>query len=843
MEIDEYINNLNSDLERQMQELTNSVNSSIGSMGISMPTLPTEQSSFSQEETETVSFCPECGAKIPAGSKFCGMCGTRIEETAEQTSSEMTEPTASDRKRFVMLQIRMENVTYYDIPDVPEMEKLWEYFDDELAENGLTPEDDVLENLPAVVEAVGVETLGNEYGDGPMHCPASLTQIYVCYDRTREEWYEYDEEKRIDEFYGDEVDFDQEERDVLEHGITFIGTQPPCSNCFALYLNEGEEFDLSLLSVRTGWKDGSMLIATYNDEELEFLGMGAGDEDNDYFEDVQCYIDGEYIHLDETELSEYDIEKSSVCTNNAKDFIGILFTDTEALSKKYDCDKSQVLTLMKAIINQTSEHGMHWRLLDASEHRKQLGKDPFWLDYNELLSDFMQKEGFKYGMKTPVFIIGGDDVIPIPMVEDTYGTSDNGKMPCDMCYCFNGHFFSDLWDGDRTITENYVRNTIARLPLEDGNIKSSISDDLEAYFNLCSLYYKDGIPANHVMMTSNSSWLPASKTMSEHLPLVNHADDGDVMKKHNMYVAPPVNPSDKEVIGTVSQSMNEAGMLLFNLHGASKPGMNSFYSDKGEAFSRKMLHHTNARVLNTVACYGARYHGYKRDDSMLLTSFYKNGFLLYAGSLIPVPMTTLNIPKGVVVHPGSGSEHLMPIYCMEQYAGLSAGEAMMKAKLEYFNTFRHLERDDFSMATMQMFSLYGNPMLRLQRNEKVLQRAKKEHVLPTLPQSKDIPVRMKRMQRIMTKENSSASLLADISGAVNTNLDAIHTAIANDLYAQLGLEPRMIDHIDAYTIPVDDGSMEKGFMYAYINEDRDFDNKTWVEVDENGMLKRVIRAK
>lgn len=192
-----------------------------------------------------------------------------------------------------------------------------------------------------------------------------------------------------------------------------------------------------------------------------------------------------------------------------------------------------------------------------------------------------------------------------------------------------------------------------------------------------------------------------------------------------MYVAPPVNPSDKEAMDTISLSMNEAVMLLFNLHGASKPGMNSFYSDEGEAFSSKMLPYTNARVLNTVACYGARYHGYKRDDSMLLTSFYKNGFLLYAGSLIPVPMTTLHVPKGVTVHPGSGSEHLMPIYCMEQYAGLPAGEAMMKAKLEFFNVFRHMERDDFSMATMQMFSLYGNPMLRLQRNEKVLQRAKK----------------------------------------------------------------------------------------------------------------------
>lgn len=523
--------------------------------------------------------------------------------------------------------------------------------------------------------------------------------------------------------------------------------------------------------------------------------------------------------------------------------VGILFTHTEELAKKYACSQSKVHNLLASIIAQAAECGIQWVLLDAADYRQQLGKDPFWLDYNELLSDFMQKEGFKYGIKTPVFIIGGDDVIPIPMVEDLFGTSDNGKMPCDMCYCFSGNFFSDLWDGDRTITEDYVRNTVARLPLEDGQMQSSIDDDLESYFNLCTLYYEDGIPADYVMMTSNSSWLPASKTMSEHLPLINHADDRDDLTKDNMYVAPPVAPDDDATVEPVRMSMNEAGMLLFNLHGAGQEGMSSFYSDEGEAFSSEMLRFTDARVFNTVACYGARYHGYERDDSMLLTSFYKNGFLLYAGSLIPVPMTDLDVPDGVEVHPGSGSEHLMPIYCMEQYAGLPAGEAMMKAKLEYFNTFRHLERDDFSMATMQMFSLYGNPMLRLQRNEEVLSRAKQEHVLPSLPQTKIKPVCRKRLQRVMTKDDSSSSLLADIRGAVDANLSAMHQAIANDLYRQLGLEPRQLHHIDAYTIYNGDGTSDKGFMYAYVDEDRAFANKTWADVSESGSVKRIFRAK
>ena len=105
-------------------------------------------------------------------------------------------------------------------------------------------------------------------------------------------------------------------------------------------------------------------------------------------------------------------------------------------------------------------------------------------------------------------------------------------------------------------------------------------------------------------------------------------------------------------------------MLLFNLHGADSPNMSGFYNDEDEAFNIDMLAESNALVFNTVACFGARYHGYSRDKSMLLSSLYEYNFLLYAGSLIPVPMTHLDVPEGVEVHEGSGSEHLMPIFCM-----------------------------------------------------------------------------------------------------------------------------------------------------------------------------------
>lgn len=534
--------------------------------------------------------------------------------------------------------------------------------------------------------------------------------------------------------------------------------------------------------------------------------------------------------------SQHDAQQSSGETPR----YGVLFTDTEMLADKYDRACEDITKILDRVLANMRNYGMEWKLLDAAEYRHRLGKERFWLAYNELLSDFLEDEGYAYGMQTPVFIIGGDDVIPIPMVEDPYGSSHTRQMPCDMCYCFTGNFFSDLWDGgDHAITERDVRNVVSRLPLEDGKMNTAPEEDIWAYFEHCEDCYEDGIPVEGVMMTANASWLPASRTMSEHLPLVEHADVEDLVED-GMYVCPPVAPDCEEAQEPVELSLEEAGMLLFNLHGSDGEGDSSFYSDWGEAFNTEQLGSTYAQVLNTVACFGARYKGYERDDSMMLTALYNHGFVLYAGSLISVPMMDLDVPEGVEVHEGSGSEHLMPIFCMEQFRGLPAGEAMMRAKLEYFNTFRHMERDDFSLATMQMFSVYGHPALRVQRNDEVLRLAEERHVLPVLPQQKSAGIRMKRTQRVITGEKASGSLLNDIRSAVDANIAAIHQAVLQNLYHQFGLEPRWLHHVDAFTI---DGSDQKGYVYAYDDTSRSYGGKTWVEVDTTGRTLRKFTSK
>ena len=548
-------------------------------------------------------------------------------------------------------------------------------------------------------------------------------------------------------------------------------------------------------------------------------------------------------------------ERSEAPQNERFPQYGIIFTDSLVLADKYGCEVQDVYNVFEEFISNSAEVGQNWYLLDAGNYRGQI--DPtFWGDYNELLSTYISESGFQVGLATPVFIIGGSDVIPLPQLEDPlYG----GKIPTDMAYCFDTTFFSDLWDGDHYISADYVRNTVSRLPLEVGKMNTSIQDDLLSYFNLCSVV-EDGIFIEGVAMASNAEWTENSVTMSQHLPLIYMRTQDEVEIYKRMFMCPKLiavesggEEVDEKVLGDYRLALQHAGMLLFNLHGSDSEGSSGFYCNSHdgypESFNIDLMRQSNARVFNTVACFGARYDGYSRDDSMLLSSLFGGGKLLYAGSTISVPMIgdeDQNYPAGVTQYPGSGSEKFMPLYCYYQFCGLPAGQAMMQAKLDYFNTFRHIERDDFSLSTAMMFGLYGNPMLHVMARQDVIDAAMQYEVLPQLPQTKtsNAPVRMKRMKVVLSKEqiHSSKSLIDQLRGCVDQNLNVIHGMVQQNLYSQLGLDPRWLDEVDEYEMPNLNGDVENGYIYFYDNDNK-YGRKSVVEVNRQGQVTRKVTFK
>ena len=528
-----------------------------------------------------------------------------------------------------------------------------------------------------------------------------------------------------------------------------------------------------------------------------------------------------------------------------EDHYGIILTDGNTLARKYGCTIQEVYDVFNDFIQNAYDQQMYWTFLDISQYGlDSTHKTPSWIECNEAVSRCIADNNLTAGPDLHLFIIGGDDVIPIPRVEDPWPYGGE-RIPTDTCYAFEGTYIVDLLDSrDSDFTVGCARNNVARLPLEDGQLDTDIRSDIGAYFNISGMY-GGGIPVGNVLMISNRDWIPASCTMTQHLPLLYNTDDPELIR-NGMYISPKLLTKDAESLSIYCKSLDKADMLMFNLHGAGAEGMCGFYS-KDEAFNPSLLTQGRARVFNTVACFGARYAGYKRNDSMLLSALYGGGVLLYTGSLIPVPMFSneeTDEARQLLLNPGTGSEVLMRLYPLYQFKGMTGGKAMLQAKCDYFNMCRHVEDDCFSMSTALMFCLYGNPMLHVRRREYVVESALQNDAMPPAPIKADgSPLKKTMRQRLLQKDKSNQSLIDQIRGYVDENLNAIRNMVEQHLYQQLGLKPEMLDSIDQVSRPTIDGNYETGYSFNYHDASRQYGADTFVEVDAHGKTKRIYTTK
>ncbi len=524
---------------------------------------------------------------------------------------------------------------------------------------------------------------------------------------------------------------------------------------------------------------------------------------------------------------------------------GILLTDSNALARKYGCTQQEAYDVFSDFIQTAYDQQMHWVFLDLAQYGIDSAQAaPSWQECNEAVSRCIADNGLAAGPDLHLFIIGGDDVIPIPRIDDPW-EHGSSTLPTDTCYAFESTYIPELLEGEQSdFTVEAARNNVARLPLEDGTLTTDIRSDIGAYFNVSGLY-GGGIPVGSVVMISNDEWIPASCTMTQHLPLLYNTEDPELIR-NGMYISPKLLTSDDHSLDIYRQSLKKGDMLMFNLHGAGQEGMCGFYSCD-EAFNPSLLSESRARVFNTVACFGARYSGYKRSDSMLLSALYGGGVLLYTGSLIPVPMFSdgeNDEARQLLLNPGTGSEVFMRLYPLYQFKGMTAGRALLQAKCDYFNMCRHVESDCFSLSTALMFCLYGNPMLHVRRRDYVVESALQNDAMPPAPvKGEGLAVRKTLIQRVMQKETGELSLVDRVRDYVDDNLNAIRSMVEQHLYRQLGLDPQTLDSIDQFSRPSIDGNYTTGYSFNYHNPSRPYAADTFVEVDAAGNTKRVYTTK
>ena len=551
-----------------------------------------------------------------------------------------------------------------------------------------------------------------------------------------------------------------------------------------------------------------------------------------------CPSCGYRFNADSPSIDEPTIEDSSVQE-------GIVWTDTYELAKKYGITRDYVLDIIKGFISSNQNLDLCWHLLDMSDFQHEMGEGT-WMDYSDVLQQFIKNEGIAQGPHLSLFIIGGNDVIPQPSEANPCSSGDDYDefVYADFYYCFYGKLPLDFLDF------RSARCNVSRLPLEMGKMHTTIEEDLQAYFNISNMVSEQGgIDIGRAVMTSNYDWIPASREMSRNLPTEHMGNEEDVVLD-NMFLSPSImEDMDEELAERYYKKLSEADMLVFNLHGACAPQDSGFYSSD-LAFSIDMLKKSNARIFNTVACWGGRYIKYKREQSMLLSAMYGGGVLLYSGSCVPAMGKCGNFQYDDTwrIQPAAYSETFMGRFAEYQCLGtMTAGEAFLKAKCDYYNTSRQIEEDEVILATVLMFNLYGNPKLSTKPNVGAIAELQEDDG------SKQVRIPFRKMIRktVMKKSQNDSSplsptaptLLNEVQGLVDNNLSMIHDTITKELYQKLGVEPRELYSVEHYETINSQGYPDKGYLYNYQRKIGPVNTKICVRIDERGKLLDAIQTK
>jgi len=525
--------------------------------------------------------------------------------------------------------------------------------------------------------------------------------------------------------------------------------------------------------------------------------------------------------------------------DNSSEQEGIIWTDTQVLAKKYGVSRDKVERLLMTFVTANEQMGIDWYLLDMAGRQLEVG-EATWMDYSEVLQNYIKDESIAPGPHLSLFIVGGNDVIPQPAEDNpcSSGSDYDDRVFADFYYCFYGQLQLDFLDF------RCARCNVARLPLEMGQMHTTIEEDLQAYFNISNMISEQGgIDIGRAVMTSNYDWIPASREMSRNLP-TEHMDNEEEVVLDNMFLSPSImEDMDEELAEQYYEKLSEADMLVFNLHGACDPEDSGFYSS-GLAFSIDMLKKSNARIFNTVACWGGRYIRYARKQSMLLSAMYGGGVLLYSGSCVPAMGKCGHFHHDETwrIQPAAYSETFMARFAEYECLGtMTAGEAFLKAKCDYYNTSRQIEEDEVTLATVLMFNLYGNPKLRTRPNVEALADIQEEDG----SKSVRMPFRKMKRETIMQKKQgeSNLSLLNEVRGLVDSNLRLIHETITKNLYQQLGVEPRELFCVERYETTDAQGRPEKGYLYNYLRKIGPVNTQIRARLDERGKLLDAIQTK
>lgn len=527
---------------------------------------------------------------------------------------------------------------------------------------------------------------------------------------------------------------------------------------------------------------------------------------------------------------------------DGSDIYGIILTNVCLLARKLDVQEDDIRLALERFIQVKKNFGMHYRLVDVGHytfHRRNIlgfsrtvhlkEKPSFWECVDVLADELLHEVGQNGCLSKYLFIIGGDDIVPMPYVRNYVPESGDETIDTDILYAYPYGKDSLAMLEDGTLFEREPLLMVGRLPVEKDTSFEEWSGYLERSLE-CSM----GIPVEGAYAQCDPNWKNISVSVAGKLIENDWLMDMDGHLPGDYYYRRLI-LSPRIDAGSVEQVFRPgASLYYYNLHGSDKPEERSYIgctTSKLMSFPVLFPEHmnscTNPNVVVSEACYGARFIGLDKKHSMLLASLYSKTLVYVGSSRIAWGAEDPHFMTGHEVLVPQYADVIARMFIDAVMQGYTAGESMLLSRTHLLNQ----GGTPHALASVVEFNLFGDPALAMGMR-------KSKRVDTKACTVKNAAFVVEKVA--MPDGGFDDSPLRRVRQAIDDNLNWIQNNIGKHLYSRYGLEPRPANSI--YRLKYDNGVRELNFVYKVSSEALERMEYV-VRATEEGEVKSVIVTK
>lgn len=530
---------------------------------------------------------------------------------------------------------------------------------------------------------------------------------------------------------------------------------------------------------------------------------------------------------------------------------GLIFTNLDLLAEKTGTDEQSLMAIFNAFIRQKREYGISYKLVDAGNYTYR--KSGFWgnskkvhlkitsplWDYMDILMDVHNGEQAAGDeISQYLFIIGGSDIIPMPCIHHYIpNDSNDDSIDTDMLYAYPyGKEMIALLENQEAFTYDQLF-FVGRLPLgEDASL-----EDLCGYLER-DIDYSNGFPMNEAYGQCDPHWKKVSSYVANDLLNGNYFRD---LSRHlspdhyynRLLLSPMV------VEGNLHQVFHtNASLYYFNLHGGEgleSRGYAGVMLNKEEYGAlpaiepEHMMTCEEPNIVISEACYGGRFIGLDQHHSMLLASLFTNTLAFVGSSRVAWgAVDDASSPQsGVSV---SYADIIAGYFISAILQGYTVAEALFIARSAVLQGT--VPGDPHAALTVVEFNLFGDPMTTMNVRTNLKSGNKITSKTTLVDPNTKIGCTIEKIKT----EKGNGSILEQVRGAVNANIQQIHATIGQHLYASYGIKPRPMEEV--LKIKYSNGQEEMKFNYDLTSE-RQIPTRFVVTTSSDGKIKSVYTTR